>query len=36
VSENDTFIALNTDADADAEAVIHVEQLGARSAWFLL
>jgi hypothetical protein len=27
---------LNTDADTDAEAVIHVEQVGARADWFLL
>jgi hypothetical protein len=36
VSGGDTFIALNTDADTDAEAVIHVEQVGARAGWFLL
>jgi Ca2+-binding RTX toxin-like protein len=36
VSEGDAFIALNTDADADAEAVIHIEQLGVKAGWFLL
>ena len=36
VSGGDTFVALNTDADADAEAVIHIEQLGVNSNWFVL
>jgi hypothetical protein len=36
VSGGDTFVALNTDADTDAEAVIHIEQVGATAGWFLL
>jgi Ca2+-binding RTX toxin-like protein len=36
VSENDTFLALNTDADTDAEAVLHIEQVGVNANWFLL
>jgi serralysin len=36
VSAGDTFLALNTDADTDAEAVIHIEQLGVNANWFLL